>query len=74
MKLDQNMLNMLLKMNDDQLGDVIKKIASEAGIDPTQLGLNPENVSQIRNALSNATTQDMEQLNNIYQSYRKNKG
>lgn len=73
MKIDQNMLNHLLKMNDEQLGEVIRKIATESGIDPKQLGLNPESISDIRRALGSATAQDMEQLNSVYQSYRQNR-
>ena len=50
MQIDKRMLDRLLTMNDEQLGDLIKNIASEAGIDPNQLGLNPDNINNIRQA------------------------
>ncbi|MBQ7346741.1 MAG: hypothetical protein IJW55_02190 [Clostridia bacterium] len=73
MQLDQKMLNRLLAMNDDQLGDLIKNIATEAGIDPATLGLNPNNISQIRQALGGATEQDLQQLNTMYDAYKQNR-
>lgn len=73
MQIDQKMLNRLLAMNDEQLGDVIKNIATEAGIDPAQLGLNPQNINSIRQALGGATEQDLQQLNAVYDSYKQNR-
>ncbi len=73
MQIDQKMLNRLLMMNDEQLGEVIKTIAAEAGIDPLSLGLNPENIASIRQALGSATQSDLEHLNTVYDSYRQNR-
>ena len=73
MQLDRNMLDRLLAMNDEQLGEVVKKIAREAGIDPAQLGLNPENIQSIRAALGGANAEDLAQMNAIYQAYRENR-
>ena len=73
MQIDKRMLDRLLTMNDEQLGDLIKNIASEAGIDPNQLGLNPDNINSIRQALGSATDRDIEQLNTIYSSYKQNR-
>ncbi len=73
MQIDQRTLNRLLSMNDDQLAAVIAKIAAEAGIDPTLLGLNPNNVSEIRRALGSATPEDLEQLGAVYNNYRQNR-
>lgn len=71
MQLDQRMLNRLLAMNDDQLGNLIGEIAREAGIDPSELGLNPQNVSQIRAALGSATDADIQKMNAVYEEYRR---
>ena len=60
-------------MNDDQLGDLIRRIATESGIDPAVLGISTENIAAIRAALSNADTQDLAQYNQIYEAYRKNR-
>ena len=73
MQLDKKMLDRLLTMNDEQLGNLIRSIAAESGIDPAALGLNPENISDIRNALGGATDQDIQQLNTVYQAYRQNR-
>ena len=67
------MLNRLLAMNDEQLGALIGQIASEAGIDPAELGLQPQNIASIRQALGNATDADLEKLNRVYEDYRQNR-
>ncbi len=73
MQLDKKMLDRLLTMNDEQLGALIQKIAAEAGIDPMALGLNPQNIAGIRQALGSATEQDLQQLNSVYDTYRQNR-
>ncbi len=73
MQIDQKMLNRLLAMNDDQLGALISQIASESGIDPSILGIGSQNIASVRQALSNATDADLEQLNQIWSDYRQNK-
>jgi hypothetical protein len=72
MKLDKRMVNRLLSMNDEQLGNVIKSIAAESGIDPSVLGLNPDNIQSIRQALGMASPEDLQQMGEIYDAYRKN--
>lgn len=73
MQLDKKMLNRVLMMNDDQLGELIKSIAAEAGIDPAALGLNTQNIQGIRQALGNATEADLKELNTVYDSYKQRK-
>ena len=73
MQIDQKMLKRLLSMNDDQLGTLISQIASESGIDPSALGIDSQNLTSIRLALSNATDADLEQLNQIWNDYRQNR-
>lgn len=74
MQIDQKTLSRLLSMDDAQLGAVIQKIATEAGIDPAQLGLNPDSIESVRRALGSATDADLAQMNALYQSYRQGKG
>ena len=71
MQIDRKMLNRLLTMNDEQLGEFIRKIAAETGIDPAMLGLNPQNIQSIRTALGSATESDLQQLNNVYDAYKQ---
>jgi hypothetical protein len=73
MQLDRNMLERLLTMNDEQLGELVKRIAREAGVDPAQLGLNPENIQSVRQALGGASAEDVAQMNAIYQAYREHR-
>lgn len=73
MKLDKRMLDRLLNMNDEQLAQVIRSIARESGIDPAMLGLNPENVQSIRQALGMATDQDLQKMGEVYDAYRQSK-
>jgi len=73
MQLDKKSLDRLLTLNDAQLTEVIRTIAAEAGIDPSLLGLNPQNISGIRQALGSATQEDLAQLNTIYDTYKQNR-
>lgn len=73
MQIDQKMLNRLLTMNDDQLSELIRTVATEAGIDPSEIGLNTKNLADIRHALGVASEQDLQQINDIYQVYRQNR-
>ena len=73
MQIDKKMLDRLLTMNDEQLGELIKRIAAESGIDPAMLGINPENIQNIRAALGSANERDIRQLNQVYDSYRQNR-
>ena len=73
MQLDQKMLHHLLNMNDEQLGVLSGQLAQEAGIDPAQLGLHPEQLASVRQALGNATDEDIAKLNGVYQEYRKHR-
>ena len=73
MQIDPKTLNRLLSMNDAQLAELIRSVATEAGIDPAQIGLNPQSISDIRRALGTASEQDLKQINDIYQIYRQNR-
>ena len=73
MQLDKRMLDKLLAMNDEQLAEVIRQIAAETGIDPSALGLSPENIQSLRLALSMASNEDLQNLNMIYNDYKQNR-
>lgn len=73
MQLDKHMLNRLMTMNDDQLTAFIQRIAAESGIDPAMLGINPESIQSIRQALGSATDEDIKQLNLVYEEYNQNR-
>ena len=71
MQLDPKMLNRILTMNDEQLASLINEIAKEAGIPPAKLGLNPQNLAEVRKALGGATTEDVQRMGNIYEEYQR---
>ncbi len=73
MQIDSKMLNRLLAMNDEQLGQMIQKIAAESGIDPAQLGINPQNIESVRSALSSIGDDELEGINRLYEDYRRGK-
>ena len=73
MQIDQNTLARLLSLDDQRLGEVIRTIASESGIDPSALGLDPNSIGQIRSALGSATDEDLVRLNAVYADYRRNR-
>ena len=58
MMLDKKAVNMLLTLDDARLAMVIKKIASDAGIDTTNLKIGASEIAGIRAALSSATDRD----------------
>ncbi len=71
MQLDKRMLERLLTLNDEQLAELIRTIAKEAGIDPDRLGLDPNNVKSVRHALTHATDADMQAMDAVYRDYRQ---
>ena len=74
MQIDERMLKKLLAMNDEQLGQMIQKIAAESGIDPAQLGINPQNIESVRSALGSIGEDELEGINRLYEDYRRDKG
>lgn len=73
MQIDERMLKRLLAMNDEQLGQMIQKIAAESGIDPAQLGINPQNIQSVRSALGSIGDDELEGINRLYDDYRRGK-
>ena len=73
MQIDERMLKRLLAMNDEQLGQMIQKIAAESGIDPAQLGINPQNIGSVRQALGSVGQEELDGMNRLYEDYRRNK-
>ena len=73
MQIDERMLKRLLAMNDEQLGQMIQKIAAETGIDPAQLGINSESIESVRSALGSIGEDELEGINRLYEDYRRNR-
>jgi hypothetical protein len=73
MQIDERMLKRLLAMNDEQLGQMIQKIAAETGIDPAQLGINAQSIESVRSALGSIGEDELEGINRLYEDYRRNR-
>lgn len=73
MQIDRNALNRILNMDDRQLEALITQIAAETGIEPAALGLNPQNIAGVRQALSTATDADVAKLDALYADYRQSR-
>lgn len=75
MKLDRKAIDRLLSLNDDQLKNMIRSIASESGLDLKNFGITDENISSIRKVLAGATDEDIkragEQLNEFNKRRRQ---
>ena len=60
MQLDRNALKRLLSMSDSQLKYVITKLAVDNGLDLSTFNITGSDINSIRNALQNATDQQLE--------------
>ena len=73
MMLDKRAIDMLLTLDDARLALVIKKLAADAGIDPSALNFGEKELSGLRSALSVATDSDIARASELLQSYKDGK-
>ena len=71
MQIDRKMLDSLLSLNDRQLQALFVRLINESGIDPSQFNINPTSVQSIRNAISNATDDDLTRIAEQYEANKK---
>lgn len=71
MTLDKNTLDMLLKLPDDQLIMIIKRLLKEKGINPSEFNIGKEQLSALRIALSGADNADLARAAEILKGYKK---
>ena len=71
MTLDKNTLDMILKLPDDQLIMIIKRLAKEKGINLGDLNIGKEQLSSLRHALTGADSADLARATEILQGYKK---
>ena len=74
MKIDKKMIDMVLKLNDDQLWSTIKLIGTRSGIDALKGMDRPKDMSKIRNALSQLTDEDIARVTEIFGKGKKKWG
>ncbi len=74
MMLDKNSVELLLRLGDDQLISVIKKLAASAGVDVSTLEITPTQLAAIRQALSIATDEDLRHASELLQNFKNSQG
>ena len=62
MQIDRNAISRLLQMNDRQLETVVRRLASDYGLNLDAIGVSPDNIKGLREALRVASDQDLEAL------------
>ena len=73
MMLDKRAIDMLLTLDDAKLALVIKKIASDAGIDPSSVNIGERELAGLRAALSGATEGDIARAGELLKQYKDGK-
>lgn len=73
MTLDKKSVDMILRLKDEQLVSVIRKLATGVGIDANNINPSPEQISSIRRALSTATDDDLKRANEIIKEFNNSK-
>lgn len=68
--LDKNSVELILRLGDDGLVAVIKRLAAGAGLDPDSIHLSQQQINGIRQALSCATDEDIKRASEIIQSFK----
>jgi hypothetical protein len=70
MTLDKRSVDLLLTLDDAKLAFIIKKMMSDAGVDPSAVNLGKNELSGIRSALSSATDGDIARALELIESYK----
>lgn len=71
MTLDKNTLDMILKLPDDQLVMIIKKLLKEKGINAGDINIGKEQLAALRLAISGADNADLARATEILQNFKK---
>lgn len=74
MMLDKKAVDMLLKLDDEKLAMIIKKLATDAGVNGSSLSLGPRELGGIRSALGNATDGDIQRAAELIKLYQSGAG
>ena len=72
MKIDKKTLNMVLKLNDDQLWKTIQMIGAKSGFSKIKDMEKPKDMSQIRDTLSALTDEDISRVTELFKRGKNN--
>ena len=71
MKIDKNTINMLLKLNDDNLWTTLKFAISRSGNDIIKDVKRPEDMTKLREVLASLTDTDIERASELLKGDKK---
>ena len=71
MQLDKKMIDLVLKLNDEQLWKAIQMVASKSGLDIKSIQM-PTDMSKIRSTLSGLSDDDIKRANELLKKGKKN--
>ena len=72
MKVDKKMIDMVLKLNDDQLWKTIQMMGAKSGFKAIKDMDKPADMSKIRNTLSNLSDDDISRITEIVKKGKEN--
>ncbi len=70
MQIDRNALQKLLALSDKQLETVVRKLATDYGLDLSSLNISTDNLKNLRTALQNATDEDLKAISEQFKNGR----
>ena len=71
MKIDKKMIDMVLKMNDEQLWKTMQMIGAKSGFEKIKTLEKPKDMTKIRSTLSALTNEDISRISELI---KKGKG
>lgn len=72
MKIDKKMIDMVLKLNDDQLWKTIQLIGAKSGFSKIKEMEKPKDMTKIRNTLSALTDDDISRVTELIKRGKDN--
>ena len=72
MKIDKKTIDMVLKLNDEQLWKTIQLVAKKSGISSAKGMEMPKNMDKIRATLSSLEDKDIERVTELLKKGKKN--
>ena len=72
MKIDKKMIDMVLKLNDEQLWKTIQMVGAKSGIDKLKEMEKPRDMTKIRSTLSALTNEDIARVTELIKRGKTN--
>ena len=72
MKIDKKMIDMVLKLNDDQLWKTVQLVGAKSGFNGIKDMEKPKDMSKIRSTLSSLTDEDIARVTDLIKKGKSN--